>query len=213
MTFDEAGQHYAAYRAQMEAGQISPADFEAAVAQLKVQDPSGVWWQMGPGGEWLTWNGAEWVTQAAPAAQPAAAAASAPGWNSPGKGNQMFWDVLCVAGSCVMAYVWYWYSSLDKSLNQPDTKSAVTMVVMPILLIVLRKPLDRLLAPLQKFRQSIPPMVLVGVGIAIPFLVTNYLYSRGVSNYPLMFRTYVISTLLSYVVLRTPGPAAMRGRL
>ncbi len=208
MTFDEAGQHYAAYRAQMDAGQMNPVDFQAAVAQLKVQDSSGVWWQMGPGGEWLSWNGTEWVTPAGPAKPPAAA-----GWNSPGKGNQIFWDVLCVLGSCVMAYAWYWYSGLDKSLNQPDTKSAVTMVVMPILLIVLRRPLDRLLAPLQKFRQSIPPMVLVGVGIAIPFLVTNYLYSRGVSNYPLMFRTYVISTLLSYVILRTPGQAAMRGRI
>ncbi|MCX6622627.1 MAG: hypothetical protein NTY38_16470, partial [Acidobacteria bacterium] len=165
MTFEEAGQHYAAYRAQADAGQLRPADFEAAVAQLKVQDPSGVWWQMGPAGDWLSWNGAEWVSQAQPAqATPPAASAQAQ-WNTPGKGNQIFWDVLSVAGSAAMAFAWYWYTSLDKSLNQPDTKSAVTMVVLPILFIVLRGPLDRLLAPIQKYRQSIPPMVLVGVGI------------------------------------------------
>lgn len=211
MTFEEAGQRYAAYRAQADAGTLNTAYFEAAVAELKVQDPSGVWWQMSPAGEWLSWNGTSWVS--AVAAAPTPASASRAEWKTPGKANQVFWDILSVAGSCAMAYAWYWYSSLDKSLNQPDTKSAVTMVALPVLLIVLRGPLDRLLAPLQKYRQSIPPMVLVGIGIAIPFLVTNYLYSRGISNYPLMFRSYVISTLLSYVVLRTPGQAAMRGRV
>jgi drug/metabolite transporter (DMT)-like permease len=207
MTFEEAGQYYTAYRAQADAGQMNPGDFQAAVEQLKVQDPSGVWWQMGPAGEWLSWNGTAWVSQAQPSKPPQAQ------WKTPGKANQMFWDVLSVAGSSVMAYAWYWYSSLDKSLNQPDWKSAITMVVLPILMIALRGPLDRLLAPIQKFRQSIPPMALVGLGIAIPFLVTNYLYAQGISNYPLMFRTYVISTLLSYVVLRTPSQNAMRGRV
>jgi hypothetical protein len=206
MTFEEAGQQYASFRMQVDAGRMSPADFEAAVGQLKVQDQAGAWWQMSPGGEWLTWNGTAWAAAGAPAeTAPATEHAPLP---VPGRGNQMFWDVISVLGSSAMAAAWYWYSSLDKSLNQPDVKSTAAMVVLPILLIVLRKPIDRLLEPLQKVRRAIPRMVLVGVGIAIPFLVTNYLYSRGVSNYPLMLKTYLISTLLSYVVLRTPGPAA-----
>ena len=79
------------------------------------------------------------------------------------------------------------------------------MVVIPILLIVLRKPLDAALRPLEPFRSKIPPMVLAGCGVAIPFLVANYLYSNGESQFPFMFKAYVYSTILSYIVLRTPS--------
>jgi hypothetical protein len=215
MTFEEAGQNYAAMRAWLDTGQMSPADFQAAVAQMKVMDPSGVWWQLDPLGRWLKWNGSTWVSELPAAtgnyvaARPAEQAAPQPaaGLATPRKGSQIFWDVLSVLGSAGMAGAWYWYSSLDKSLNKPDTKTCITMVLLPVLLIVLRGKIDKLLAPLQQFRQKIPPMVLVGIGVAIPFLVVNFLYSKGISNYPLMFRTYVISTLLSHVVLRTPASA------
>ena len=113
-----------------------------------------------------------------------------------------------MAGSCGLAGVWYWYSGMAET--QPDRRSCIAMVVMPLLLILLRGPIDRLLMPLQKFRASIPRMALLGFGLAVPLLVANVLYARGYSQFDYLFRTYIISTLLSYVVLRTPPASAPR---
>ncbi len=64
MTFEEAGSRYAQLKAQYQAGQLSPAAFHAAAVQLAVVDPNGDWWQVEPtSGEWLRWNGSEWVRQ------------------------------------------------------------------------------------------------------------------------------------------------------
>ncbi len=207
MTFEEAGQRYAALRAQYDAGRMPPADFQAAVAQLTVTDAAGAYWQMdAQTGEWLCWNGTSWVRpQQQAAAQPQASSPGG-GFATPSNTMQRIWDVVGILGSGGLAYAWYTYSGMDKSVG-PDKRSCIAMVVLPLLLIVLRGPLDKVLAPIQKFRQKIPPMVLVGAGLAIPFLVTNYYYSRGVSNYPLMFKSFITSTLLSYVVLRTPSPS------
>lgn len=136
-----------------------------------------------------------------PYAQPAPQAAPA----EPEKTHweQKIWDVLSVAGSAAMSAVWYWYSGMAET--KPDYKTCAAMIVIPLGLIVFRKPLDKLLRPLEPFRKKIPNMALAGVGAAIPLLVSNYLYSQGVTQFPFMFKTYVYSTLLSYIVLRTPS--------
>ena len=208
MTFEEVGQQYVILRQQRDLGQISDAQYRQAVSQLMVVDPQGYTWCMdADNGQWMMYNGTEWVTQkAAEQAQPAANAqpvytAAAPepktSW------GERVWDVISVAGNAVMSAVWYWYSGLADT--KADVKTCVAMLVLPILLIVFRKPLDNLLRPLDKIRSKIPPMVLAGVGVAVPFLVANYLYSRGESQFPFMFKTYVYSTLLSYIVMRTPS--------
>jgi hypothetical protein len=113
------------------------------------------------------------------------------------------WDVISVGGSAVMSAAWYWYSGMADTA--PDTKTCVAMIVLPVALIVLRKPIDAILRPIEPFRSKIPPMVLAGCGVAIPLVVANYLYSQGVDQFPFMFKTYVYSTILSYLVLRTPS--------
>jgi hypothetical protein len=88
--------------------------------------------------------------------------------------------------------------------TKPDYKTCAAMIIIPLGLIVFRKPLDKVLGPLEPYRKKIPSMVLAGCGVAIPLLISNYLYSRGETQFPFMFKTYVYSTLLSYIVLRTP---------
>ena len=118
-------------------------------------------------------------------------------------------DVISVAGSAAMAAAWYWYSGMADTA--PDKRTCIAMLVVPVLFIALRKPIDALLRPLEPFRSKIPPMVLAGCGVAIPFLVANYLYSRGESQFPFMFKTYMYSTLLSFIVLRTAVAGASPG--
>lgn len=117
--------------------------------------------------------------------------------------SQRIWDILSVAGSSAMAGAWYWYSSLDPYVK-PDYKTCAAMVLLPILLIVFREKIDGWLQPLQSFREKMPRMVMLGVGAATPLLVSNFLYASGSANYPYMLKTYIISTIVSYVILRRP---------
>jgi hypothetical protein len=123
--------------------------------------------------------------------------------------SQRIWDILSVAGSSAMAGAWYWYSSLDPYVK-PDYKTCAAMVLLPIILIVFREKIDGWLQPLQPLREKMPRMVMLGVGAATPLLVSNFLYASGSSNYPYMLRTYLISTIVSYVILRQP-PRGMGG--
>jgi hypothetical protein len=116
---------------------------------------------------------------------------------------QSVWDVLSVAGNSLMAAAWFWYSSLEKAVK-PDYATCTAMVLLPILLIVFRAKIDGLLQPIQPLRAKLPSMVLLGTGAAVPLLVANFLNAAGVYNYPFMLSTYLISTIVSYVILRQP---------
>jgi len=217
MTFEEVAQRYAVLCQQRDAGLLTDWQFRQTVARLVATDPGGSFWQIDPdSGQWIAWMN--------PAAEPAAPSPQPPMSPPPPyfqqepyyqpqpppeapatkktRWGQVVWDVVSVAGSGVMSAGWYWYSGMAET--KPDYNTCAAMVLLPIALIVFRQPLDRLLRPLDSVRKKIPPMVLAGCGVAIPFLVANYLYSSGVTQFPFMFRTYVYSTLLSYIVLRTP---------
>lgn len=227
MTFEEAGQAYSQLRAQLQAGQITPAQFTEAAGQLRLQDASGNWWQIDPNsGHWLYWNGSNWVPggEAAtqvhrpqpaaqvqarpplPQARPAVPAKSTatdkvPVGIAPVGWGQIVWDIITLAGCAVMAALWYWYSGMAETA--PDTKSCVTMVALPLLLMVTRRWTDRLLLKLQPHIVKIPRMVLLGLGLAIPFLVANQLYGRY-TEFEYLFRTLVVSTIMTYILFRAP---------
>ena len=84
------------------------------------------------------------------------------------------------------------------------------MLVLPISFIVFRKPLDMFLRSIQPIRSKIPSMVLAGCCVAVPYLVSNYLYAGGLSQFPFMFCSYVVSTLASFVLMRQPSGGAAR---
>lgn len=119
-----------------------------------------------------------------------------------GNWTQRIWDVVTIIGTSILAAVWLWYSGLADT--NPDWKSSLTMVLLPLMLIIFRRWIDRLLRPLQPLRNLIPKLVRIGIGLALPFLVANYLYATGSSQFEYMFRTIVISTLTSFIILRNP---------
>jgi hypothetical protein len=117
--------------------------------------------------------------------------------------GQRVWDLITMGGCTGLAALWYWYSGMAET--QPDRKTCAAMVLMPLVLIVFRQAIDRALVRLQPMRERIPAMVRLGIGLAMPLLVSNYLYARGSSQFDFMFKTVVISALVSYVVLRNPA--------
>ena len=199
MTFEEAGQHYAVLRQQRDAGQLPDAQFRAAVAQLVAADTSGNYWQ-------LDADTAQWVPYSAPGAAYAPAATPAP---APKRGlNQSTWDVISVVGNAVLSAGWYLYSGMAET--KPDYWTCGAMLVLPISFIVFRKPLDIFLRSIQPIRSKIPSMVLAGCCVAVPYLISNYLYAGGLSQFPFMFCSYVLSTLASFVLMRQPSGGAVQ---
>jgi hypothetical protein len=71
MTFEEAGARFGQLQAQWRTGMLQPAQYQQMVAQLGVQDSSGRWWQLEPNsGQWMMWNGTQWVLAQQAAAMP-----------------------------------------------------------------------------------------------------------------------------------------------
>ena len=74
MDFPQADQAYQNLLSQRQSGQISDAEFLAAVQNLRIQTPDGNWWQKRDyDGAWLLWNGSSWIES-----QPQYASASKP---------------------------------------------------------------------------------------------------------------------------------------
>jgi hypothetical protein len=227
VTFQQAGEAFVQLQSQWQAGQLSRDQFQASVAQLRVQDNAGTWWQIdADSGQWLRWDGTRWapvqtategdssggaapgVTQtpktapSQPSPTPQASPASdLPIGAAPRGWGQILWDIITVIGCSGVAAAWYWYSGMAETA--PDTKSCIAIVALPLALILFRPLTDRLLLKLQPFVVRIPRMVLLGMGLAVPFLVASQLYGRY-TEFEYMFKTVVISTLLSYVIFRTP---------
>ena len=84
------------------------------------------------------------------------------------------------------------------------------MVGLPILIRIFRPHLDRGLlkiTALQRLRQRTPPMVRIGVSLAMPLFLSTVLYMKNIQNFPLMFWTLVLSVAVSYALLRQPSRA------
>jgi len=86
-----------------------------------------------------------------------------------------------------------------------DVITPILMTGIPMLLVLFRAETDQALMPLQDLRRHIPRGLLVGIGLAIPFLIAFLLYYIvGLSMYPLLRANVLLGTLMSYVLLRNP---------
>jgi hypothetical protein len=143
------------------------------------------------------------------------------------KWNQRIWDLVSMAGCTAMALAWFVYSgqsnaaaqAVDPRRSEPgaDVGTSVAMVLVPLALIVFRPVTDRLLMPLQKLRSKIPPLFLLGAGLAVPLVISNYLFTKYAAlraangsgqgyEYEFILNTFLWSVMISYVILRNPVP-------
>jgi hypothetical protein len=112
-------------------------------------------------------------------------------------------------GIAVAAVVALWFFQSNNFLfTQREGLDVITPLLMagiPMMLVLFRRETDKMLAPLQSFRRSIPRGVLVGMGLAVPFLVAFFLYyGVNLRMYPLLRANVLFGTLGSYVLLRNP---------
>jgi hypothetical protein len=84
------------------------------------------------------------------------------------------------------------------------------MIAIPVALVWFRADIDVMLLPLQPHRKKVSRLVLIGCGIALPFLTAFILFTIGIRNYPLMYTNMLIGTFGAYALTRDPVLAAGR---
>lgn len=92
-----------------------------------------------------------------------------------------------------------------------DFLTPLLMVALPAGIILLRRPLDALLAPLARLKQGVPAGVLVGASLVAPFATAYVLYALGIREYGLLHANIVCGTMLAYAIVRTPKTPATTG--
>ncbi|HJT80274.1 MAG TPA: hypothetical protein VJ719_03670 [Chthoniobacterales bacterium] len=111
------------------------------------------------------------------------------------------WDALALGGGVIGAMLWYGWSAMDVK----DTVTPKYIMLMPVLIVVFRKPIDALLRPLQVIKSKIPRLILIAIGLATPYFMAHYFYRNGTSNFPLAQKSIIWGTIVSYAILRIPS--------
>ena len=124
--------------------------------------------------------------------------------------SEGWWNATAIFGGIVSAALWFLYSSIrGVAYEGLDLLTPILMVAIPVAQNLFRRPIDRLLLPLQKYRERIPKLVLTGAGLAAPFVVSWILYSVfRISQYRFLRWSVLLGSMVSYVIVRTPNEAA-----
>ena len=232
MQFHEAELTYRALRERLAAGTLNAQDFSAQANALRFQGADGVWWQVNPNdGSWLRWDGAAWVAgtpavaippvppaavdQPPPLPDPAAMAESSAGTRkSMGPlrrfilaRSERWWDLFSIGGGSIAGYLWYYYSTLDKNAV-PDKSTAWLIAGIPLALVIFRRLIDRLIAPIYRIvDRFIPRVIRIGAALAVPFFLAHKLSPRFTEsrNYDYVRYTLLSSVVASYILIRNPS--------
>ena len=119
------------------------------------------------------------------------------------KRPQKWWDILSILGGIVAAILWFLYGGIRSGREGFDFLTPPLMITIPVILVWFRADIDQIAPPAPP--KKISKILLIGLGIAIPFLTAWILYNIfHISQYSLMQANIVIGTLVSYALVRDP---------
>ncbi len=225
MTLNQMMQAYRQLTADFQARRMDKAAYSAALTRLRAKDSEGRWWSCAPDGSLLWYDGSRWLPGKPPSvsspgvspsqppiqAAPAGAGinrAAVQKTNPPLKGWRKIAStpLLAVLPGVVIGGIWFFYTLLQLALggmNGVDFLTPVILTGVPLLLWLLRKPLDKLLLPLQKFQEKFPFALRLGIALAVPMLLGCGCSTISTTGYSAMHFTALISTLFGYFLLHT----------
>lgn len=231
MDFNEAEQKRIQFSTRLQSGHLTPDQFAQALTGLQVTDARGTIWQPNPSGNgWIFWTGSAWQPGAPPGipGPGMSAGTSAPPRSKDfndfksslmtvdefkrmskdvplAKRPQKWWDLLSILGGVVAAILWFIYGGIRSGREGFDLITPLLMIAIPVVLVWFRADIDQMLLPLQPHRKKISRILLIGLGIAAPFLTAWILYNIfQISQYPLMQANMVVGTLVAYAITRDP---------
>lgn len=221
MTIDQMMQAHRQLTTDFQANRIDQARYAAGLTCLKALDAEKRWWSCTPDGTFVWFDGSRWipgqpvVNTKQPqgiAAPPAAGASHVATFktNPPLKGWRKITatPILAILPGAVVGGIWFLYTLLQLirgGMEGVDFLTPVILTGVPLLLWLLRKPLDSLLRPLQKFQASFPFALRLGVALAVPMLTGCGCSLISTTGFSAVHFTALISTLFGYLLLHTPG--------
>ena len=223
MTLNQMMQAYLQITSDFNARQIDKADYSAAVVRLQARDAEGRWWSCTPEGVFVWYDGKRWLPgqppmvsalgvnplqtnkQVAPTAAGSSQADSLKK-KPPLKGWRKIAStpILAILPGAVIGGIWFLYTLLQLILGRTggvDILTPAILIGVPLLLYLLRKPLDKLLLPLQKLQGSFPYALRLGIALAVPMLFGCGCSAISTTGYLAMNFTALISTLFGYFLL------------
>lgn len=225
MDFTEAERQRTQLNTRLKQGQISTVSYTNAVNALRVTDQSGRIWQPDPSGTgWLCWNGSTWQAAQPPSVTVPERAKDFKDFKSSlmtlgefktlskdvplAKRPQKWWDLLSILGGVLGAILWFLYGGIRSGREGFDFITPLLMIGIPVVLVWFRTDIDQVLLPLQPHRKKVARIILIGLGIATPFLTAWILYNIfNISQYPLMQLNLLVGTLAAYAIIRDPQVA------
>lgn len=120
--------------------------------------------------------------------------------------SEGWWSAAAIFGGIISAVLWFLYSSVrGVAYEGLDLLTPLLMVSIPVGQTLFRGPIDRMLMPLQKYRERVPRLMLVGAGLVAPFVVSWILYTVfRISQYRFLRWSVLLGSMVSYIIVRTP---------
>jgi hypothetical protein len=221
MTINQMMQAHKQLTADFRARRMDQARYSAALTCLKALDAEKRWWSCTPEGGFVWYDGSRWIPGqplVGPAQPPGNAAPSAVGGSfaaAPKKNPRLKgWrslastPILAILPGAVIGGIWFLYTLVQLVLGEGGGIDFLTPAILtgvPLLLWLLRKPLDRLMRPLQKFHVSFPFALRLAIALAVPMLFGCGCSVISTTGYSAMHFTALISTLFGYLLLHTPA--------
>jgi hypothetical protein len=225
MTLNQLMQTYQQLTNDYQAKKIEKASYSAALIKLKAMDAEGRWWTCTKDGGFLWYDGKRWLPgqpvvsspDVIPVQQPPLATPYTAGFNqsaglqknSPLKGWRKIAStpILSIVPGAMIGGIWFLYTLMQLILGGTGGVDFLTPAILtgvPLLLWLLRKPLDKLTLPLQKLHLSFPFAIRVVIALILPILLGCGCSTISTSGYSAMHFTALISTLVGYFLLHTP---------
>ncbi len=229
MTINQMLQAHRQLTADFQANRIDQASYTAALTCLKALDAEKRWWSCTPEGTFVWYDGSRWIPGHPPVspaqpvvparppvgpAQPGRAAPAAAGGSHAAAPRLKGWrklastPILAILPGAVVGGIWFLYTLLQLILGGMEGVDFLTpaiLTIVPLLLWLLRKPLDSLLRPLQKFQASFPFALRLGIALAVPMLTGCGCSLISTTGFSAVHFTALISTLFGYLLLHTSG--------
>jgi len=101
------------------------------------------------------------------------------------------------------AFIWLLYSFLARG-EARDLLTPLIIGGVPLLLVYFRRPIDKLLLPLQPILRIIPKILRYILSLALPVVLGYILAARTYSGYGIPRLVSLISLVGGYILIRTP---------
>ncbi len=119
------------------------------------------------------------------------------------RASKKFLGILGLVVPLATAGLWFIYSLLARG-EARDFLTPLILAVVPLSFVYFRRPIDRVLLPLQPLLRPIPRLLRYILAIALPLVLAYIIAAKTYSGYGVPRLVSLIGLVLGYVLIRNP---------